>query len=46
MQLQSLGQGGALEEEIATTPVFSPGKFHGQRSLALETLEDGTNLSH
>ena len=35
MQLQSLGQGGALEEEIATTPVFSPGKFHGQRIRAV-----------
>ena len=23
-----------LEEEEATTPVFLPGKFHGQRSLA------------
>ena len=23
-----------LEQEVATTPVFLPGKFHGQRSLA------------
>ena len=28
------GQGRSLEEEMATTPVFLPGKFHGQRSLA------------
>ena len=30
----SLGQEDPLEEEMATTPVFLPGKFHGQRSLA------------
>jgi len=23
----------SLEEEMATTPVFLPGKFHGQRNL-------------
>ena len=34
MQVQSLGQEDPLEEEAATTPVFLPGKFHGQRSLA------------
>ena len=28
------GQGRSLEEEMATTPVFLPGEFHGQRSLA------------
>ena len=35
-QVQSLGQEGALEEEMATqpTPVFLPGKFLGQRNLA------------
>ena len=31
--LQSLGQKDPLEEEMAT-PVFLPGKSHGQRSLA------------
>ena len=32
----SLGPENALEEGMATgpTPVFLPGKFHGQRSLA------------
>ena len=28
------GWGRSLEKEMATTPVFLPGKFHGQRSLA------------
>ena len=28
------GSGRSLEEEILPTPVFLPGKFHGQRSLA------------
>ena len=31
--VQSLGQEALLEKEMATTPVFLPGKFHGQRSL-------------
>ena len=35
MQVQSLGQGDALEEEIATIRVFLPGKFHGQRIRAV-----------
>ena len=30
----SLGQADTLEEEMATAPVFLPGKFCGQRSLA------------
>ena len=34
MWVQSLGQEDPLEEEMATTPVFLPGKLHGQRSLA------------
>ena len=33
-QVQSLGGGDSLEEGLATTPVFLPGKSHGQRSLA------------
>ena len=33
MWVQSLGWEDPLEEEIATHPVFLPGKFHGQRSL-------------
>ena len=32
-QVQSLGQEDPLEKEMATTPIFLPGKFHGQRSL-------------
>ena len=31
--VQSLGQEHPLEKEMATTPVFLPGKTHGQRSL-------------
>ena len=35
MQVQSLGQEDPLEEGMATPiPVFLPGEFHGQRSLA------------
>ena len=30
----SLGQEDPLEKEMATTPVFSPGKSHRQRNLA------------
>ena len=30
---RSLDQEGPLEEEMATTPVFLPGKSHGQRGL-------------
>ena len=34
MQTPSLGWEDPLEQEMATTPVFLPGKFHGQWSLA------------
>ena len=34
IQGQSLGQEDPLEKEMATPPVFLPGNFHGQRSLA------------
>ena len=33
-QVRSLGREDPLEEEMATTPVFLPGKSHGWRSLA------------
>ena len=33
-QVQSLDQGDPLEKEMATTLVFLPGGFLGQRSLA------------
>ena len=32
-RVQSLGWEGPLEKEMATTLVFLPGEFHGQRSL-------------
>ena len=38
MGVQSLGQEDPLEEEMATTPVFLPGEFHGQRSLELQRV--------
>ena len=34
MKFHSLGQEDPLEKEMATHPVFLPGEFHGQRSLA------------
>ena len=34
MQVQSLGWEDLLEEEMQPTPVFLPGKSHGQRRLA------------
>ena len=33
-QVQFLGQEDPLEKEMQPTPVFLPGKFHGQRILA------------
>ena len=32
-EVQFLGQEGSLEKEMEPTPVFLPGKTHGQRSL-------------
>ena len=32
-QVQSLGQEDHLQMEMAITPEFLPGKFHGQRGL-------------
>ena len=32
--VQSLGREDPLEKGMATHPVFLPGEFHGQRSLA------------
>ena len=50
-QVQSLGQEEPLEKGMATTPVFSPGEFHGQRSLVgyspckeLDTTEQLTHI--
>ena len=33
IQVRSLGQEDPLEKEWQPTPVFLPGKFHGQRNL-------------
>ena len=33
--VQSLGQKDPLEEGILPSPVFMPGEFHGQRTLAV-----------
>ena len=33
-RVRSLGWEDPLEKEILSTPVFFPGEFHGQRSLA------------
>ena len=40
----SLGWEDPLEEEMATTPVFLPGKSHGQRSLEGCNLQDCKEL--
>ena len=32
-QVQALDREDPLEDEMAPTPVFLPGKFHGQKSL-------------
>ena len=34
MRVQSLGWEDPLEKEMTTPPVFLPGKYHGQRSVA------------
>ena len=36
--VQTLGQEDPLEKAMATTPVFLPGEFHGQRSLELQRV--------
>ena len=33
VRTQSMGGEDTLEQEVQPTPVFLPGKFHGQRSL-------------
>ena len=44
MWVRSLGQKDPLEEGIAATPVFLPGKSHGQRRLAGYSLWDHKSL--
>ena len=41
IQVQSLGWEDPLEEKMAPTPVFFPGKFHGQWSLLGYSPWDG-----
>ena len=43
-QVRSLGLEDPLEKEWQPTPVFLPGKFHGQRSLAHYSLRDGERI--
>ena len=45
MQVQSLGQEDPLEKGMTTTPVFLPGEFHGQRSLAALGNPSGPQFS-
>ena len=50
--VQSLGWEDPLEKGMATTPVFWPGEFHGQRSLTgynpwgLKELDMTEQLTH
>ena len=45
-QVRYLGQEDLLEKEMATTPVFLPGKFHGQRSLVGSIMKICWKFSH
>ena len=40
------GWGRSLEKEMATTPVFLPGKSHGQRSLVGYSPWDHKKIGH
>ena len=44
--VQSLGQEDPREREWLCTPVFLPGKFHGQRNLVLGIAKSQTLLSN
>ena len=43
---RSLGQEYPLEKEIEPTPVFLPGEFYGQRSLAGYSLRGSQRVGH
>ena len=45
MLVQSLDQENPLEEVMATTSVFLPGKFHRHRSLEGKVAKSRTQLS-
>jgi len=44
--VQSLGQENPLEKGMAVTPVFLPGEFHGQRSLASYKSMESQRAGH
>ena len=44
IRIQSLGQEDSLNRKWHSTPVFLPGKFYGQRSLAGYSLWDHKQL--
>ena len=46
MGVWSLGQEDPLKKEMACTPVFLPGKSHGQRSLVGYSLWDHRRVAH
>ena len=43
-RVHSQGQEDPLEEEVSTTPVLLPGKFHGERSMAGYSPQDCEEL--
>ena len=45
-RVRSLDREDPLEKEMATTPVFLPGKFHEQRSLANYSLWGCKRVKH
>ena len=46
MRVQLLSQEDSLEKEMAATPVFLPGEFHGQRSLADYSPQGHKTVGH
>ena len=46
MWVQYPDQEDPLEKEMATTPVFLPGEFHGQRSLVGYTPQGHKGVGH
>ena len=46
MWVQSLGREDPLEKEMEPTPVFLPGKAHGQRSLVGHSPRDRSRAGH
>ena len=46
MQVQSLGWEGSLERKWQPTPIFLPGKSHGQKSLVGYSPWGGKAVGH